>query len=120
VGPVELPAHERQVRPAPHRVPLAEDAAVHNADVEPAGLADERDLGADRAPQLADVVALKQRLDAVGRAHRQLEAAARADAAVAGDDRWTGRHIETDTPAEVVEALPIDIGVRGIRPKLQA
>ena len=103
-------------RCAPRRASsrVAEDAAVDDADVEAAGLVHEGDLGAHRAAQLADVVALEQRLDAVGRAHRQLEAAARAQAAVLGEHRGPVRQVEPHAAAEVIEALAVDVGVRRV------
>src|SRR4029450_13503682 len=69
VRPVELAAHEGEMRTATGRVPGAEHPAVDAAHVVSPGVAHEGDLGAHRAPQLADVVALEQRLDAVGRTH---------------------------------------------------
>src|SRR5262249_58527747 len=67
LGTLELAGDERQVGTAPCRIPSTEDPAVDDADVEAAGLPDEGDLRAHRAAELSDVVALEERLDAVGR-----------------------------------------------------
>src|SRR4030095_13860835 len=76
-GTAGLARDEAEVSLAAVRIARAEDARMDDAHVEPARLADEGELLAGRGAECPGAGALEERLDAVGRAHGQLEAAAR-------------------------------------------